>query len=427
MTSGKRFFFSSIASVFDQALLSLLNFVIGITLIRLASKEAYGLYTLLFSAGLLSTALLDALIGSALSSIAPRLPDIERTALISRVARIYWVACIGAALIFGFGADLGSRSAGFAENPEAVGASFALFIAALSSREFCRTAYFTESNAVAVAKLDSLFFLLTIVSAATYLAFADAVTIVGTMLVLAFSNGLAGLIFSVHWWQKGRGISRRQHVDDMQMLWKLSRWAFAGAVNGWLGNNAYLYFAGVYISVEASADLNAARLLLVPVALLSMAWSRVAKPAAGKLIAKNDLDGLGRFTWQSIGALVVAILAFSGLLILVLPWLQANMLGPKYQQASQLVPLWALYFMVNAARAVGTTFLMSYGWFRVLFWQGSISLIMLAVSCLILMPKFGVFGALTAMIIVESVEFVTNMVLLLPRAKRKQQTDHSQA
>jgi O-antigen/teichoic acid export membrane protein len=120
LTSGKRFLFSSIASIFDQALLSLLNFIVGIALIRLASKEAYGLYTLLFSAGLLSTALLDALIGSALSTIAPRLPDQERTDLISRVARLYWAASLGVALLFGLGADIGARSAGFTENPEAV-------------------------------------------------------------------------------------------------------------------------------------------------------------------------------------------------------------------------------------------------------------------------------------------------------------------
>jgi O-antigen/teichoic acid export membrane protein len=419
LTSGKRFLFSSIASIFDQALLSLLNFIVGIALIRLASKEAYGLYTLLFSAGLLSTALLDALIGSALSTIAPRLPDQERTDLISRVARLYWAASLGVALLFGLGADIGARSAGFTENPEAVGIAFALFIASLSTREFCRTALFTNSKAVAVAKLDSLFFGLTVVSAFAYVYFADAVTIFGTMLVLAFSNGVAGLIFSIHWWKKGLGVSRSQLVTDIQMLWRLSRWAFAGAVNGWLGNNAYLYFAGVYISVEASADLNAARLLLVPVALLSMAWSRVAKPAAGRLIAQNNLLGLEKFAWQSIGALVTMIFAFSVVLVLVLPWLQTNLLGPKYQEAIALVPLWALYFMVNGARAVGTTFLMSYGWYRVLFWQGSISLGLLAASCLILMPKFGIFGALCAMIIVESIEFLTNMTILMPKAKRK--------
>ena len=78
------------ASVIDQALLSGLNLLIGLALIRYASKETYGLYAQLFAAGLLTTTLLDALIGTALTTLSTRLASGDRTGFVARVVREDW-------------------------------------------------------------------------------------------------------------------------------------------------------------------------------------------------------------------------------------------------------------------------------------------------------------------------------------------------
>ena len=184
-------------------------------------------------------------------------------------------------------------------------------------------------------------------------------------------------------------------------------------------NNSYLYFAGAYLGIEASADLNSARLFLVPAALLAVAWARVARPVLGQMIASVTLDRLTRFTWKSIAILSVLNCLFVAIILWMLPWLQQNLLGAKYQRAPDLVPLWGVYLVLNSSRTVGTTVLMCYGWFKELFSQGLLSLVVLTLGCVILMPRFGVVGALSAMILVELIELFTNLFYLLPKARSR--------
>ncbi len=419
MTQKRAFLFSSIASTFDHALLSGLNFVIGIVLIRFATKENYGFYTLLFGAGILSASLIEALIGSALTTLATKLPDKERHEVVSRASRLQWAATAMFAVLLGLFADLGARYSGLQENPELIGLAYALFVLANGVREFCRSALFIDSKAVDVAKVDGWFVVATLVAIGGVILFANEISLVEALLVLAVSNGVSCAALSYRFWRASSGFKWDAYTLDIKKLWNLSQWAFVGALVGWIGNNSYLYFAGAYLGIEASADLNSARLFLVPAALLAVAWARVARPVLGQMIASVTLDRLTRFTWKSIAILSVLNCLFVAIILWMLPWLQQNLLGAKYQRAPDLVPLWGVYLVLNSSRTVGTTVLMCYGWFKELFSQGLLSLVVLTLGCVILMPRFGVVGALSAMILVELIELFTNLFYLLPKARSR--------
>jgi Na+-driven multidrug efflux pump len=105
------------------------------------------------------------------------------------------------------------------------------------------------------------------------------------------------------------------------------------------------------------------------------------------------------------------------ILFLFLPWFSVNVLSDKYQNISDLIILWGIYFFVNVARNVSGTLLFSFGIYRTLFWQGVSMLPILFICCLVLMPNLGAKGAVCAMIIVEILEFLINWIYLLPRAK----------
>lgn len=404
----------------DQVLLSGLNFAIGIALIRYASKETYGLYSQLFAAGVLSTTLLDALIGSALTTLSARRSVDERVMLVARTLRIQWIASALLAVIAGVGIGVLSATVGLSENSLGLALSFAAFIFALGSREYCRTALFIESRPEIVAKLDAIFVAVAVLGAALLLL-VDHVTVTEIMCLLAAANGVVAVLYSADLVKtKGSAVAWRHYVTDFQLLWSLSRWALVGSIAGWLVNNSYLYVAGGLLGVAALADLNAARLLLIPISILSVAWSRVARPTLGQLIAATEWDSIRRFLLKSTLAMEGFTVVYVAALWLAFPWLSAHVLGEKYQHISHLLLLWGIYFAVNSARNVGTTLLTSFGAFKALFWQGLASLPVLLIACWVLIPRFGVIGALGAMIAVEVWELLVNWAYLLPRARQQQ-------
>lgn len=419
MTEPRPFLSRSIASVVDQVLLSGLNFAIGIALIRYASKETYGLYSQLFAAGVLSTTLLEALIGSALTTLSARLPAAEGHALVARTLRIQWVASGVLALVAGVGIGVLSVTVGLSENPTALALAFAAFIFALGCREYCRTALFIASRPEQVVKVDAAFVVFTLLGSALFLLI-EHITVTEIMCLLALTNGLAALLYS-HYLVNSEGarVAWRRYLDDFQLLWSLGRWALIGSVAGWLVNNSYLYAAGGFLGVAALADLNAARLLLIPIAILGVAWARVARPPMGQMINAGEWGGLRSFMRKSMLALEVFTVGYVAALWLAFPWLSTHVLGEKYQHIVHLLLLWGVYFAVNAARNVGTIALTSFGAFKALFWQGIASLPILVVACWLLMPRFGVMGALGAMITVEAWELLVNGLYLLPLARRQ--------
>lgn len=404
----------------DQVLLSGLNFGIGIALIRYASKETYGLYSQLFAAGVLSTTLLDALIGSALTTLSARRSLDERVMLVARTLRIQWAALGLLAVMAGVGIGVLSATVGLSENPLSLALAFAAFIFALGCREYCRTALFIESRPDIVVKLDAVFVAATVLGSALLLL-VDHVTVTEIMCLLATANGVVAVLYSTDLVKtEGSSVTWRHYVTDFQLLWSLSRWALIGSMAGWLVNNSYLYVAGGFLGVAALADLNAARLLLIPISILGVAWSRVARPTLGQMIAATEWDRIHWFLLKSTLAMVGFTVVYVVVLWLAFPWLSTHVLGEKYQHISHLLLLWGVYFAINSARNVGTTLLTSFGAFKALFWQGLASLPVLAIACWVLMPRFGVMGALGAMITVETWELLVNWAYLLPRARQQQ-------
>ena len=399
-------------------LLSGVNFLIGLALIRFATKEAYGLYSQLFGVSILTASLLEALIGSVLTTLVIRMPVAERSGFVARAFRlqlsasaVFSIAC-GVSL---WGLSLWTASS---ESPLLLAISFALFIFALSCREFCRTALFAQSRPDRVILMDLVFVVMTVFAGGAFVWRGHA-TVVGIVSLLAVTNFLAAVMFGRQLLAlAGTGRLWPHYRKDIRTLWSMGRWALIGAVVAWLVNSGYLYFAGGFLGVAALADLNAARLLLIPISLVAVAWSRVARPTIGALVAASDWSKHRHLLVVSTLVMEGFAVTYVGGLLLGFPWLSAHVLGEKYQHVAGLLMLWGVYFAVNSARNVGTTSLASFGAFRALFWQGLLSAVILVMTCLIAIPRFGVQGALAAMIAVEVSELLVNWFYLLPRARQ---------
>lgn len=414
------FFFRSVASIVDQVLLSGLNFAIGIALIRYASKETYGLYSQLFAGSLLATTLLGALIGAALTTLATRLEPEKRRALVANNLRVQWTASMVFALFACIGVSVLSFITVLGESPWLLAITFGGFIFTSGCREYCRTAFFIESKTEIVVILDAIFVCTTIIGGSCLLWLGE-ITTINIMGILSLTNGIVAIIYSLPLFEISKNeMAWKKSLINFKEMWSLSKWALSGSIIGWTSNNSYLYLAGGFLGSFALADVNASRLLLIPISMLGMAWSKVAFPVFGQMIAEKKWMQLKKFLIKSTLALEGLTVFYMIMLFLFLPWLSVNILGEKYKDISDLIILWGIYFFVNIARNVGGTLLFSFGIYRTLFWQGVSMLPILFICCLVLMPNLGAKGTICAMIIVEILEFLINWIYLFPRAKRGQ-------
>ena len=415
MSEVKPFLFKSIASIVDQALLSGLNFLIGLALMRLASKQTYGIYSQLFGVGLLVTSLLGALIGSALITLAVRLPAAEQFRMIARSFRLQLAAALLCAVGCGLGVYLLAVGVEFGENPFVLTLAFAAYIFTLSCREFCRTSFFIASQAEHVVLLDLAFVLFT-AAGAGLLYLLHLVTVTDVFWLTAMSNGLSALARSRVLWA-GADSGNESYRRDMGRLWVVSRWALVGAAVGWGLNNGYLYFAGGLLGPAELADLNAARLLLIPIAIVMMGWTRVAEPRIGQMIHMGQWKRVWRFLMLSTVAAELMVFIYFSLLMLAFPWLSAHVLGPKYSHVAGLMALWCCYFAISSARSIGSTMLAIFGAFQATFWQGLSMVPVMALICVLAIPNFGVAGVVGSMIVVEALLLAMNWLVLMPRAR----------
>ena len=408
----------SLTSIVDQVIISGLNFIIGLALIRYATKESFGLYSQLFAVALLATTLLDSVIGTALTTICGRLRADQCYQLLYRAIRLQFLASGALAVIAAVGVYIFAASYEVSSNYFILAISFFAYILSLGLREYCRTAFFILSKPELTLSVDFTFFIVTFIGVIAIII-NNSMTVESILFILSIAN-FSGFFYKLKVLTENgdRNQNRSIYIADAKNLWELSRWAFVGSVVGWVGNNGYIYLASTLLGVAALADMNAARLVLIPISIVGLAWTKVARPVMGQIISSADWGELRIFMFRSIIVIEIFAILYSLIIFKIFPWMSENFFGEKYGNIITLIILWAIYYSIYVARNVGTTLLISYGDFRTLFFQGMVSLPALLIACIFMMPIYGIEGALYAMILIELWDLLITFFYMLPRARR---------
>ena len=406
----------SLVSVIDQFLLSGLNFGIGLVLIRVTSKDEYGIYTQLFAAALLASTLLDALLGSPLTTWASRQSADERAEIIATALNLQWFLSVFMAVIFAFGCTATLS----AYHDEAMhiyltGVAYGLYVFSLTQREFFRTICFLEGKALKVLTLDGYFVVIAFFGGMA-LWHLEILTLTSVFFLLATAN-----LFSNIQVLKFK-ILRFKNNDKLKIffkeIWHLSRWAVPGALVGWAGNYSYLYLASIFLNLAASADLNASRLLLMPIALVGISWSRVVRPTAGRLIAQKNWQLLNNLGLKSVVGMELITCTYVVVLLLSFDWISMHILGSKYSNIEALVKIWSVYFAINVIRNIATSWMACYGAYSDMFWLGTGGLLLQWIFCIFMLPAYGAAGAVASLLAVEVIELLIFYKYLLPKARK---------
>ncbi|MCK9509855.1 MAG: hypothetical protein M0R28_01300 [Pigmentiphaga sp.] len=391
----------ALISLLDQAWLSLLNLALGLLLIRLTAKEAYGIYAQLYVAGLFAASMAEALITNPLTTLAAGSPAERREELIAHLARFQGYLSTGVALAFGVGAAVVLWHTGL-PSPWMLGLAFAIYVKASAMREFRRSVTFLDHQPQRVFKLD-LAYGLAMTAGIALLVGVGWLELTTVFLVLAAANVLA------LWRQPalpaaaGKPEAYRAALGE---AWRRGKLGLMGAALAWTVNYSYLYIAAAWLGAAASADLNASRLLLMPISLSVVAWSRVARPALGVHLVRNEWAALQRLVTLSALAITALTAAYAGALWLSLPWLGPQLLGDKYAHAHTLVAAWGAYFAINGVRWVYSAVLIAQDRYGYMLMAACVSVFMLALAIGFAIPRFGTLGAILTLILVEAIDLI---------------------
>lgn len=400
--SDRQMLSGAVLSMLDQALLSAVNFAIGLAFMRLTDKVDYGLYTQFFTLLLLSQVAQNALANAPMVSLAPRRRARGMQALAAILFRMQTVASFGVAAVAVAGVYFSVDIGLFPQLPVELAWPFAAAIIGQWGREFARKYSYIRLEPMRALLTDALF---------AGLLFGGLLLGIwlqrfGTGWVLG-CMGAANLIAALVELHHARLRPLRAHGrarEPLRAAWQKARWSLPAVLVGWGSNYSFVYVVAAVVGVAATAEISAARLLMMPAGICIIAWGNSFAPRITRWLHRFEFQEVRRIIALSIVGLAAIIITYTSLLWLVFDLLVAYVIGPDYASVLNLSVLWALYFCVNAWRKVGATCLAGDGRFRELFHYSWIVFGTSLPLTILLTWKLGTAGAVIGMIAAELID-----------------------
>ena len=339
-----------LAALADQVLLSLLNFAIALAFILGTSKVEYGYYLLLVTPLLLVQSIQNALVISPLSTVLPAASEKDRPALRETASTIHFFIALVAGGVGLIGFQAYEQVSG-GNYPAVLHIGFAAAIVGTVAREAQRSFAYAEGRGVRALGGD-IAYGISLLAGIGFLLAQHQLTAGGVLLVTGIA-GLAPLLVRVRQFPRfamERGAALR--------FWQCGRWALPSVVVTWATLNSSPYFAGIHLSIAAVADIGAARLFLMPVALAMTAWSNWYRPRISHLCASNPTAQVRAITHVSVLAAGIGLGLLAAMVIFLYPLVE-HMLGEEYVGLRALILMWLVYFALALARTFHMATLMS--------------------------------------------------------------------
>ena len=396
------------SAVLSQALLSAVNFAVGLILIRRSSDLQYGAYILASGAILLAVSLQNAFCSPPLAARMSQLGAAGRADLIGGLrhemhAAMRVLAGLGGVVVLALWAVQLVDGHGAAIVLATVGASYAVL-----NREYLRMVLFAHRRSQDVLRTDGLF------GAALVAGVLVATLTTSAAVVAIVMLGLAALASA---WALARALRRHEPWTErgappiLREIAPLAAWSTAGAAIHWTFSQGYIYLVAGKLDVAAVAAIAATRLLLMPVNLLSTGIGSLMMPLASNWLQQHGARLLLRRLAAMALALAVVTLSYFALLWLVRDWLFAVVLKKHPEQRDTLLLLWGALCLVMVVRDQLGYLLAAQGRFRARTLLTSASAMCALSASYAGMLRWGVSGALIGLLVGESVNLIGIVVL----------------
>ncbi len=334
--------------VAGQVLQSLVNFLTGIILITYATKEEFGHYGIVMATMLIVIGVSNALITTQMTVRTPkktRPKDYLGAMLILQIVVVTPLITLIAAGGYWTYRQTGSNLAQLL-------LLMPVYLLPLLALEFSRRALFIERNLRAAFVMDSLY-------AAAYLLPLYAAAVQGesslnlrALLISGASAAACTLLFLLtsrlplrHRWPVVR--------DCFMESWGQGRWALGGVALTWIQNQGYVYILAFFAGATAVAEINAVRLLLAPVAVISAGIGKVLLPRLAHHWHRAQQLAIDSLVLRTLLIYLAMVVAYTTIFFLfadsILAWL------PDHYRFSLLVFVsWAGFFLFQGGRNIAS-------------------------------------------------------------------------
>jgi O-antigen/teichoic acid export membrane protein len=337
--------------VIDQIMLSGASFVAGFVMIRFTSDIAYGQFVLAQSAVLLLVSAQGAWLSGPVTAIAPRKSAEGKRAMVGTlgVSQTRFLRRLAPALLLipaaGFALSFWSLMVALAAAATILAGWAAL------QREYLRGVLLIYSRPQAVLQADVVYVLVLLAGIAIALWSRNTAGpwTIGVLALAAAAGSLAAhrLVAADPGWVSG---------EDARPYWReirsLGLWSAVGAVIYWLFAQSYNYVLATRLNLTAVTNVNAARLVLMPVFVFTLGINNLLTPAAANWLAESGLPRMLRRL--AVLALVVSLvdLCYFTVAWNVRHWLISDLMHKIIQDQDRLLIFWACIAVIFLLREV---------------------------------------------------------------------------
>jgi O-antigen/teichoic acid export membrane protein len=277
ISSNSIIFKGGIATI-DQVILSALNFLVQIILIKTLPKDEYGYYAFAFSITLYLISLQNATINTPMTVLLAEKKGSDKNNYLNSLYSGQFIfllpITIGSLILLLFQFLWGWEGIGISVTIALVVASFGILW-----REFLRSYFFAEEKPVKVLIIDFLYSLLFVGLIGIVVMFFN----LSVPMVIIFM-GLAATISSIIIKKDIRFDINWKHIkQSYSENWQFGRWSLLGVTTTHIQSYSYLYLIGILLGSLAMAEVSASRILLVPATLAVTGWGKVVRPHGAKL------------------------------------------------------------------------------------------------------------------------------------------------
>lgn len=382
----------------DQAMLSLINLGVQILLIKTVTKSAFGYYSLALSVIMYLMSFQNSVVNTPITvSLAGKTKE-EQNSYVSSIfsgqlLALGFVSVLGLLIAFSF------FSFGLSLDETLIIASLAAASFGILNREFLRSYFFAEEEAFKVLKLDFYYALLyALLISISYVFFRINVPLI--ILFMGIASAFDSLILNKRF---RFNFSLKSIKSAFTENWFISKWSLIGISVTHLQNYAYLYVISTFLGSNATAEVSASRLLLMPLGLITIGWGNVIRPYGAKLRERNQLHKF--FKNLAISSLLFPIIVtiLTGVFLIFSDWLLKNIFTSDYESVFKYLILWSILTSVGFLRANASYGLQVIKKFKSLALLNVVTMAITVTLAVLLVNGYKIEGALIASIIGEAI------------------------
>jgi O-antigen/teichoic acid export membrane protein len=397
-------------SVISQGLLSIINLLTGLILIRRAPQAQYGYYVLIVAAAPLLGQLQNALIAPLLNSRVTVAADEERKNYVGGLMReqrqILLVVAVLSVLVCCLAWFSGLL------RPQTAMILIAGVIATLAAlfRDSIRMMLISYRRPYDILKAD-------VVYAALFVGGVWLATLTGSPAALAAlsMSGAAvvgGLLLTRALWRHDPW-NRHAPPGAFVTSVRLGTWSATGSIIHWLFSQGYTYIVAARLDVSAVAAIAATRLLLTPLGVFSLGINTIMYATSTLWLKHHGSRGLLRRLLLFALGMACAAIVYVAVMWTVRNWIFLHVLKRDYPHRDLLLGMWSLVFFCTVIRDQLIFLLVAKGHFKRLAGLTFFCALFGLSVTFFAIRQFGVPGGLLGLLAGEIANVVGVLVLTL--------------